>query len=67
MISFLKISNANNAVLYAALPASIVFILLTITAAPCADTKNINIIYILSNIYYIKWIHSHYHPMGHMI
>jgi hypothetical protein len=33
MISFLKISNANNAVLYAALPASIVFILLTITAA----------------------------------
>ncbi len=32
MIFFLKISNANNAVLYAVLPASIVFILLTITA-----------------------------------
>jgi hypothetical protein len=31
---FTKILNVNNAVLYVALPASIVFILLTITAAP---------------------------------
>ena len=30
-----KISNANNAVLCAVLPASIAFILLTTTAAPC--------------------------------
>ncbi len=33
--SFLKILNVKDALLYAALPASIVFILLITTAAPC--------------------------------
>jgi hypothetical protein len=39
MSYFLKISNANNAVLFAALPASIVFILLITTTALYADIK----------------------------
>ena len=33
---FLKILNVKDALLFAALPASIVFILLITTAAPCA-------------------------------
>jgi hypothetical protein len=39
MISFLKISNANNAVLYAALHVSTVSILLITTTALYADIK----------------------------
>ncbi len=35
MISYLKILNVKDAHLYAALPASIVFILLITTTAPC--------------------------------
>jgi hypothetical protein len=41
MSYFLKISNVNNAVLYAALPASIVFILLITTTALCVGISGL--------------------------
>ncbi len=63
---FFENFKCKNALLCAALPASIVFILLITTTALYADIK-ILMQYILSNIYYIKWIHLHYHQMVNMI
>jgi hypothetical protein len=48
---FLKISNANNAVLCAVLPASIAFILLITTTAPCVGIEILNYL-----IYYLIYI-----------